>query len=130
MTPKFLIIIAGISGAMAVVLGAFGAHGLKPRIEPQQLEAFETAVRYHFIHTLALLAVAILLDKAASSWLAWSGLAFVAGIVLFSGSLYLLSCKSLLHIEGWTWLGPVTPLGGLLFVAGWVLLALGFALKG
>jgi uncharacterized membrane protein YgdD (TMEM256/DUF423 family) len=122
MTTK-IIITAAVLGMLAVVTGAFGAHGLKAKLEPQQLQVWQTAVQYHFYHVFALLFLAVLNQSNgnytyASYWL------FTLGILFFSGSLYLLACSSILN---WGWLrvlGPVTPLGGLLFIAGWVTLAL------
>lgn len=110
---------SGISGALGVVLGAFGAHALRERLGPQMLATFETAVRYQLIHALALLGVGILLARwPGSSWLHSAGLLFVAGTLLFSGSLYILV------FTGARWLGMVTPLGGVAFVAGWLCLAI------
>lgn len=121
MTRLFLLA-ASLSGALAVGLGAFAAHGLKSRLSTEQLQTFDTGVRYQFYHTLALLAVAWLSTRTQHPALPVSGYAFMVGILLFSGSLYLLATRSLLGLEGWTWLGPVTPLGGLAFIAGWLLL--------
>lgn len=104
---------AGVAGALGVALGAFGAHGLEGRIDdPHLLEVWETAARYHLVHALALAAVA-----AHPRAPARAGWAFVLGIVLFSGSLYLMT------LTGARWLGAITPLGGLSFIAGWLLLA-------
>ena len=101
----------------AVAIGAFGAHGLKTRLSPEMLAIFEVGVRYHVYHALALFAVAWLAEKngAASAW--WPGWLFTVGIILFSGSLYALS------LSGIKWLGAITPLGGLCFLAGWACLA-------
>ena len=113
-----LAILGAVSGFVGVAAGAFGAHALKARLAPDLLAVFETGVRYQMYHALALLAVA----WAASRWpgrtVALSGFCFVAGTVLFSGSLYLLA------VTGVRSLGAVTPFGGVLFLAGWVLLAL------
>ncbi len=102
---------------LGVALGAFGAHGLRGRLSGEMLAVFETGVRYHFIHALGLFAV----SWAASRWpgplVGAAGWLFVAGILIFSGSLYVLS------IGGVRWLGAVTPLGGLCMIAGWGLLA-------
>ena len=102
---------------LGVALGAFGAHGLRGRLSGEMLAVFETGVRYHFIHALGLFAV----SWAASRWpgplVGAAGWLFVAGILIFSGSLYVLS------IGGVRWLGAVTPLGGLCMLAGWGLLA-------
>lgn len=115
---RLFTLFAAISGFLAVALGAFAAHGLKKVLEPNALATFETGVRYHMIHALALLGVAILLSKAGSSMLLGAGWAFLLGILLFSGSLYWLA------LGGPHWLGPVTPLGGLSFLTGWALLAI------
>jgi len=122
---KIFFLIATIGGALAVAAGAFGAHGLKPKLTPEQLAAYETGVRYHFLHIIVLLMVAIVMPRVSSVLSLYAGWCFVAGILLFSGSLYLLSCKSILHIEHWRWLGPITPIGGLLLIIGWLLLAIG-----
>ena len=103
---------------LGVLLGAFGAHGLRDRVTPEMLAVFETGVRYHLVHGLALLAVAWATTRWPNTWITASGWLFVAGIVIFSGSLYLLS------ITGVRWLGAITPIGGLCFVAGWLILAL------
>lgn len=110
--------LASLSAMLAVAFGAFGAHALKGRLDDYALGVFQTAVQYHFYHSLALLAVGVLaLSQGHSGLLRSSGLLFVLGIILFSGSLY---CLSLTEIK---WLGAVTPLGGLAFIAGWVCLA-------
>lgn len=109
---KFLII-AGISGALAVALGAFGAHALKTKLTPSSLDIYHTAVLYHFIHTLALLGVGLLL-REPSRWLTIAGWCFVFGILIFSGSLYILA------ITGITMFGMIVPLGGLGFIGGWL----------
>jgi len=119
-----------LSGALAVMLGAFGAHALKAKLDAAQLQTFETGVRYQFYHTFAILLVAMLMDRNQSSLLNYSGYSFITGIVLFSGSLYLLATKSVLGIESWGWLGPVTPLGGLAFISGWLMLLLATLKKG
>ena len=103
---------------LGVLLGAFGAHGLRDRVTPEMLAVFETGVRYHLVHGLALLAVAWATTQWPNTWITASGWLFVAGIAIFSGSLYLLS------ITGVRWLGAITPIGGLCFVAGWLILAL------
>jgi uncharacterized membrane protein YgdD (TMEM256/DUF423 family) len=107
---------AFLSGFFAVAIGAFGAHGLKPLMDEHTQSVFDTATRYHFYHALALLGLAAL---PFSKWQRLAGTCFIIGIVLFSGSLYLLALKDVLHIAHWKFLGPVTPLGGLFFLAGW-----------
>jgi len=101
---------------LAVGLGAFGAHALRTRLEPDFQSVYKTGVRYHFYHALALFAVAWLAETRPSVWVSAAGWAFLAGIVLFSGSLYTLS------LSGQRWLGAITPFGGLAFLAGWMLL--------
>ncbi len=107
--------------ALAVILGAFGAHALKTKLSGDNILIFETAVRYQMYHSFALIAVFLLSSKINSSLLNYSGIFFIAGIFLFSGSIYLLSCRELLGIEGWkSFLGPLTPLGGLCLIIGWI----------
>lgn len=115
-----ILIATGISGALAVGLGAFGAHGLESLLTKNgRLDTFETAVNYHFYHTLALLGIGILaLIKPHWKGLETSAWLMGLGILIFSGSLYLLS------LTGITWLGAVTPLGGLAFILGWLSLIL------
>lgn len=111
---KLFLMISAVSGFLAVALGAFGAHGLKKRLTPDMLDVYQTAVSYHFTHTLALLACALLMmhwQKTTS--LVISASAFAIGIVIFSGSLYVLS------ISGIRWLGAITPIGGVAFMIGW-----------
>ena len=115
---KLFITLASLSGMLAVVLGAFGAHALKGKFDAYALSVFDTAVQYHFYHSFALLAVGIIaLSQPHTVLLKTSGWLFVLGILIFSGSLYLLS------ITGIRWLGAITPLGGLAFIAGWACLA-------
>jgi uncharacterized membrane protein YgdD (TMEM256/DUF423 family) len=109
--------ISAAAGASGVALGAFGAHALRSRLEPAALATWNTAVTYHLIHALALLALA-LFARATGRGIGLPAWLLVAGIVLFSGSLYLLVTTS------WRWLGPVTPLGGLCFIAGWLAMIL------
>lgn len=106
-----------VAALIGVALGAFGAHALQGRLDPADLETFETGVRYQMYHALALLGVAWLATRWPGPATTFAGWAFVAGIVVFSGSLYMLV------LTGPRWLGAVTPLGGLAFLAGWVALA-------
>ncbi|MCW9707070.1 DUF423 domain-containing protein [Fodinibius salsisoli] len=115
---KIFLFIGSIAMALAVTLGAFGAHGLKKTLSEEMLTIFETGVSYHFYHAIGLLIVGVAARfLPASSLLSWSGWLMVAGILIFSGSLYLLS------ISGIRWLGAVTPVGGLCFIASWILFA-------
>ncbi len=104
---------------LGVVLGAFGAHALAGRLSSDMLAVFETGVRYHFIHAIGLLAVAWAASRWPSGLVGVAGWLFVAGIVIFSGSLYLLA------LTGARWLGAITPIGGLCMIAGWLALAVG-----
>jgi len=116
--------IAALLGALAVGIGAFGAHGLKPHLSEYQITIFEKGVQYQFFHVFALLATGLLLRQFPDNkWLGRASWLFVAGIVGFSGSLYLLACRDLLSFSV-AWAGPVTPLGGLCFLSAWVMLAL------
>ncbi len=110
--------IASISGLLCVILGAFGAHGLKPLLTTKMLATFETAVRYQFYHTLALILIVVLYKFSNSKKLVLASYFFIAGILLFSGSLYVLALTSI-NLNTWTWLGPITPLGGICFIIGW-----------
>jgi uncharacterized membrane protein YgdD (TMEM256/DUF423 family) len=115
---KTFFALASLLGGVAVVLGAFGAHALGSRLTPDLLATYETGVRYHFYHALALALVALAFQRwPSASLLGLAGWLFVAGIVIFSGSLYVLA------LTGVRWLGAITPLGGLAFIAGWVVLA-------
>lgn len=119
MTTSRLILLSGaIFLSVAVVLGAFGAHGLKSKISPEMLEVYQTGVQYHFYHALGLLLIGVLTQQMSSGLLGWAALFLTLGIFLFSGSLYVLA------ISGIKWLGAITPLGGVSFIAGWILLAI------
>jgi uncharacterized membrane protein YgdD (TMEM256/DUF423 family) len=117
--------IAFIIMALAVALGAFGAHGLENRVGLREVDIWKTGALYHFIHGLGLMGLALFSNTqyANSARLKWAQNLILLGIVFFSGSLYLLSTRSLLGVE-WTWLGPVTPIGGACFIAGWIMAAL------
>lgn len=114
---RTFILIAALAGFLGVALGAFGAHGLRARLSPEMLAVFETGVRYHLVHAVALLAVASLMPRFSGWLMTTAGWLFVAGIVLFSGSLYVLAVT---RAPSW---GIVTPFGGVAFIAGWLALA-------
>lgn len=116
---KQIILTASFFGLTAVILGAFGAHGLEGKISDYHLGTWKTANQYHFYHTLALLFLSTF-SRAKNASIRVSFFAFVFGILLFSGSLYLLSVRSLIGLDEFRMLGPVTPLGGLCFIIGWI----------
>lgn len=122
---KGFLIIASVSAALSVVLGAFGAHALKQIVSPGSVATFETGVRYQFYHTFALFVVAILLQAFPGKWLTAAGWLFIIGIVLFSGSLYLLALLKASNTVGMKGIGIITPFGGLFFIAGWICLLIG-----
>lgn len=101
---------------LAVITGAFGAHALKGKLADDMMQVYKTGVEYHFYHALGLLLVGILSLQVPSALISWSGILLILGIVLFSGSLYLMA------LTGMKWVGAVTPMGGLCFIAGWVFL--------
>ncbi len=119
--------IASVLLILAVGIGAFGAHGLKSQISAEMMQIYKTGVEYHFYHALGLLLIGVLSVSMPSNLLNWSAIFLFAGIVLFSGSLYVLA------LTGIKWLGAITPLGGVSFIAGWILLFVavlkGFTLK-
>jgi uncharacterized membrane protein YgdD (TMEM256/DUF423 family) len=114
---RFFLAAGSISAFLAVALGAFAAHGLKGRLTPDLLITFEVGVRYHMYHSLALLAAAWVTSRWPESGAVAAGWFFLAGILIFSGSLYLLA------LTGLRWLGAITPLGGVAFLIGWLVLA-------
>lgn len=114
---------AALTGALSVALGAFAAHGLKDLLAAENLQVFETAVRYQFYHVFALLAAGILYRDFPGRMMKMAGLFFIAGMVLFSGSLYVL-CYVKQHALPFNWIGAITPFGGASFIAGWILLFL------
>lgn len=114
---------AAILGGLAVLLGAFGAHGLKAYATEQQLNTYETAVRYMFYHVFALALCGVLYYAFPVSGVITAGKLFMAGMAVFSGSLYLMTALSLGGSDKFKWLGAITPVGGLLLVAGWFTLA-------
>jgi uncharacterized membrane protein YgdD (TMEM256/DUF423 family) len=116
---------AAILGGVAVALGAFGAHGLeRVTTDEKILHGYQTGVQYQMYHALALLAVGMLFEKFAGRYLKWAAISFITGILLFSGSLYLLTFLKIQGSAAVRFVGPVTPLGGLFFIAGWLLLLL------
>ncbi|MCL6523781.1 MAG: DUF423 domain-containing protein [Thermoflavifilum sp.] len=135
MSYKWALFLGSILAALSVALGALGAHALKTRLSAGLLEIYETAVRYQFFHSLALLAAGILMwvlathtgtansVAIAKSLLMWATYGFLAGLVLFSGSLYVIIYLQQQQLSVPWWIGIATPIGGLCFIAGWILLA-------
>ena len=120
---KKIIITAAAFGFLAVIFGAFGAHSLKKLISVEQLEVWQTAVQYHFYHTLVILFLSTF-SRSRNKIINFSFYCFTLGILLFSGSLYLISLKNILGFESVGVLGPITPVGGLFFILGWLSLFL------
>ena len=118
MSPRSWVAAGALLAGLAVAAGAFGAHGLRARLSPDMLQVFETAARYQMYHALALIAVGLMADRWPSPLLGTAGWLFLAGIVLFSGSLYGLTLSRV------RLLGAITPLGGVAFIAGWACVAL------
>lgn len=127
---RWFLVTAALIGALSVALGAFAAHGLKQVVPAESVAIFETGVRYQFYHAFALLAVAILYEKYPGGLLQWAGNCFQLGIVLFSGSLYLLTALKASETVGLSKIGLITPFGGLFFIAGWILMVIAFIRKG
>lgn len=125
---KPALIAGALSGMLAVIIGAFGAHGLKPLVDANYLSIYEKGVSYHFYHTFALLATGILYSFFPAKSLVWANMFFILGILCFSGSLY---AMVLLNVKGMSIgkLGIITPIGGLFFIAGWISLLLGVLKK-
>ena len=115
---RLFIRLGAVAGFVGVALGAFGAHALRARLSADHLAVFETGVRYHLLHALALVLVGVLIARRPARLTTAAGWCFALGIVLFSGSLYVLT------LTGTTAVGMVTPIGGLCFLAGWACLAL------
>nr|WKN38384.1 DUF423 domain-containing protein [Tunicatimonas sp. TK19036] len=119
---KFVLMTAAALGGLSVMIGAFGAHALQTTLEAQgRIETFETAVKYQFYHTLALFLIGLLMFRLQDRLLDYAAYSMMGGILVFSGSLYILC------LSGVRWLGAITPIGGLLFIVGWVLLLLSVA---
>ena len=119
---KLFLSIGALLGGVAVALGAFGAHGLKRIVPPETVNTFQTGVQYQMYHALVLIAVAIIFEKFPGRLMIWAGVSFCIGILLFSGSLYLLTVLKATGKVGLEGIGIITPFGGLFFIAGWLLL--------
>ncbi|WLD93224.1 DUF423 domain-containing protein [Alkalihalobacillus sp. AL-G] len=116
---KLFILLGAVNAGLSVILGAFGAHGLESKLSAKMMEVFKTGVQYHIFHALGLFVVAFLADKfTGSALIHWAGWLMLIGIVLFSGSLYVLS------VTGISKLGIITPFGGMAFIVGWLLIVI------
>lgn len=127
--PKNKLILIGLLGAIAVSLGALGAHFLKSKLEtglisPDQLNGFDTGVKYQIYHVIGMLLLVVLNKLYPNKYFSWAYNLFLIGILLFSGSLYFLCTRHLLGADWLSFLGPITPLGGICFVLGWVCICL------
>ena len=119
MDARFFALLGGIYGFLSVAAGAFGAHALRGKLSAEMLAIFETAARYQMYHAIVLLVIAFALSRGSNGALVWSGIFFSAGVLIFSGSLYILTLSG---IKAW---GAVTPIGGLLLLLGWASLIAG-----
>jgi len=119
---KRYLLTGALSGAIAVALGAFGAHGLKQIVTPETVSTFQTGVQYQMYHSLALLGSAMLYERFGNKFVKWAGFCFITGILLFSGSLYLLTLLKATATVGLQGIGIITPFGGLFLIAGWLFL--------
>ena len=119
---KLFLIVGTLLAGLAVALGAFGAHGLKKLVDAETISIYQTGVQYQMYHALSLIAVGILAERIENSLINYAGFFFIGGIVCFSGSLYLLSSFRAMNkaVPGFVY--PITPLGGVLFIVGWILL--------
>lgn len=119
---KTYLIIGTILAGISVILGAFGAHGLKSMVPAETVASYQTGVQYQMYHALALLLIGSLYSRLEGSLVNWAGMLFLGGVVLFSGSLYLMASLKAVNKVAGTGIGILTPLGGILFIAGWILL--------
>lgn len=125
MKNKNWLITASLLAGLAVAAGAFGAHGLKKLVEPQYVDTFKTGAQYQFYHALAIGFATLVSQFIDNQWIRRVNWSFLLGIILFSGSLYILTLGKVLNTEGVNWFGIITPLGGLFFLFGWLSLAWG-----
>ena len=123
---KGLLKLGAILGAITIILGAFAAHTIKSRVAPDVLTIFETGVRYQMYHVFAIFLTGILYKEFPTKNIVWAGRLFLIGIIIFSGSLYLLTYIKAIAANNFLWLGAITPFGGVAFIAGWVFLFTSF----
>lgn len=121
MYQKRFLLIGGLLCAFSVILGAFGAHALKEELSPDKISAFDKGVRYQFMHAVSLILFSVMPEKFQTKLLNTASWMMCFGILFFSGSIYILTTKELIGIENISFIAPITPLGGLCFISGWVL---------
>lgn len=126
---KQLLSISFILGAIAVAFGAFGAHALREMVDEKAIQTWQTAVQYHFYHLFAIALTAVLLKQGVNVWYKRAGYLFITGILVFSGSLYTMILLKATGATSVNWLGAITPIGGVCFIAGWLFLFLGVKKK-
>ncbi len=126
---KAYLIAGSLIAGLAVVFGAFGAHGLKKLVASETIASFQTGVQYQMYHAFALLILAIVYERWTNNYIHYAGLFFIGGILLFSGSIYLLVSFKAMNKIAFPGLGLITPIGGLLFITGWVLFIVGLLKK-
>lgn len=126
---KIFLIIGTVLAGLSVVLGAFGAHGLKKVVAPENVAIYQTGVQYQMYHALGLILIGILSERILNSYLSYAGVMFVAGVVLFSGSLYLIVSLYAMNKSVPTAVGILTPIGGLFFILGWICLLISLLKK-
>ena len=126
---KIFLIIGTVLGGLAVALGAFGAHGLKKLVNAETVASYQTGVQYQLFPALALVVIGLLAERMSNSFINYAGFLFIGGIVFFSGSLYLLASFRAMNKLVPSFIYPITPLGGLLFILGWIMLLIAIVKK-
>ena len=126
---KMYLVLGALLAGLGVILGAFGAHGLKQLVPPETVTTYQTGVQYQMYHAFALLIVGMLYERLPGSLLNWSGSMFLVGIILFSGSLYILASLKAMNKVGVSGIGLITPIGGVFFIIGWILLVIAIIKK-
>ena len=126
---KTYLVLATLLAGLGVVLGAFGAHGLKKIVGPETVSTYQTGVQYQMYHAFALFIAGILYERFQNNFISYAGVFFLIGIILFSGSLYLLASLKAMNRVGLSGIGIITPIGGIFFIIGWILLLIGILRK-
>ena len=124
MSNKSIVCFAAFFALTAVILGAFGAHMLRSELTEQALESYKTGVYYQFVHAISLLVISLMPGLKRRKMRTFIAVCFVLGICFFSGSIYLLSTKAMTGLQSLAWMGPITPIGGVFFISGWLALFL------